>query len=63
VAGGSGQEGELVRPEAKGGTHGRVDPAERAPRKRFDGVVERPHALHRAVGDLLREGPIARVKT
>jgi hypothetical protein len=53
---------ELVGARAQRRPHGRVELAHRAAADRLDGVVERAHPLHGAVGDPHRERPLARVQ-
>ena len=55
-------EGELVGAQAERRAHGRVELAHRPAAERLDRVVERADALHRPVGELLREGAVARVE-
>ncbi len=55
-------ESELVRTEPQRSSHGRVETADRAPAKLLDRVVERPHPLHRAESQPLRECAVARVQ-
>ena len=54
--------GELVRADPERGQHRRVELANGPPPERFDPVVERANALHRAVGDLLGERAVALVE-
>ena len=54
--------GELVGAEPKRRPDGRVELAHRPPAQRLDRVVERPDALHSAVGDPLRERAVAAVE-
>ena len=56
------EEAELVGAEPQRRAHGRVELAHRPAAERVDRVVERADALHRAVGELLREGAVARVE-
>ena len=53
---------ELVRAEAQSGTHRRVELPHGPAAERLDRVVERTDALHRPVGDLHCEGPVALVE-
>ncbi len=53
---------ELVRAEPQRRTHRRVELPHRPPAERLDRVVERPYALHRAVGEPLRERALALVE-
>ena len=55
-------EAELVGAEPQRGAHGRVELAHGPPAERLDRVVERAHALHRAVRELHRERAVARVE-
>ncbi len=51
VAGDALDVAELVRAEPERCANGRVEPRHRPPCERLDGVVDRPDALHRAVGE------------
>ena len=53
---------ELVRAEAERCEHRRVELAHGPAAERLDRVVERPHALHGSVRELLRERALARVE-
>ncbi len=53
---------ELVRAEPQCCEHRRVELPQRSPAERLDRVVERPHALHGAVRDPLRERPLPLVQ-
>ena len=53
---------ELVRAEPERGEHGRIELANGPPPDRLDRVVERALALHRPVGEPLRERPVALVE-
>ena len=55
-------ERELVGAEPKRGAHGRVELANGPLAERLDRVVERAGPLHRPVGELHRERPVARVE-
>jgi len=56
------QVGDLVRADAQRGTDRWVELRDRSPRERFDAVVERADTLHGPVGDLRRQGAVARVE-
>ena len=56
------EERELVGAEPQRSANWRVQLGDRPPTKRLDRVIERPHALHRAVGKPAREGAVAVVK-
>ena len=53
---------ELVRAEPQRRAHGRIELAHRPLAERLDRVVERPHALHGAVREPLRERALALVE-
>ena len=53
---------ELVRTEAQGREHRRVELVHRPPAERLDRVVERARPLHGAVGEPLRQCAVARVE-
>ncbi len=55
-------ERELVRAEAQRRAHRRVELAHRPLPELLDAEVERAHALHRAVGEPLRERAVAVVE-
>ena len=56
------EEAELVGAEPERRAHRRVELAHGPPAERLDRVVERADALHRPVGELLRERAVARVE-
>ena len=58
-----GQVRELIRAGPQRRPYRRVESRHRPPRERLDAVVERPRALHGAVGDLLGERAIARIES
>ena len=53
---------ELIAVDAQRREHRRIELPHRPPAELLDPVVDRPHALHRAVGDPLREPPVALVE-
>ena len=54
---------QLIQPEAKRREHRWVQPIRRALGETLDQVVERPLALHGAVGQAHRQRPVARVQS
>jgi hypothetical protein len=54
---------QLIRPQAEGRAHGRVELAHGSLAELLDPEVQRPRALHRAVRQPLRERPVPFVET